>query len=176
MSDDLIGPLIGIPIVFLLISSFLVSISIAFHRLSAWGGDWPAFARRFPVSGRVAGGEEWRVPDLAHVKLSPDPWPLDPFLVVVEITVSLQGFGGRPIGLAGKNLDWFLLLLSGRRPPWHPPFWVPWHEVASVTEARFLFSRGVRIAFLDVPHILRVEGTAGHALSANCPSDLLVRK
>ena len=95
---------------------------------------------------------------------------------MVELTVGPQGFGGVPLGLAGKNVN-AINLLFRRRPPFHPPFWVPWHNVASVTEQRRLsMFAGVRVAFREVPHVLHVRGAAGHALSSNCPSELLVRR
>jgi len=94
----------------------------------------------------------------------------------VELTVGPQGLGGVPLGLAGKNVN-AINLLFRRRPPFHPPFWVPWHNVASVTEQRRLsMFAGVRVAFREVPHVLHVRGAAGHALSSNCPSELLVRR
>jgi hypothetical protein len=154
--NEPMSPLVVLPAML----AFMAMIWVGTLGLFAWIGGWTTWAARFPASGRVAAGEEWSVPDLHGVSLQRGPW-LPSTGGGVRLIVGHRGFGLVP-------------RFSNR--PFHPPVWVPWHDVASVTEERLMWLfTGVRIEFRDVPHVLRTQRAAGRVLRDNCPAALLVR-
>jgi hypothetical protein len=138
--------------------ALFVAMWVAIGGLLARLGGWSTLASRFSTSERVEGIRKWLVS--ADLRRPWNPLPVN-YSNCLKITVTAQGFRLAPI-----------LLFRA----FHTPLWVPWQDVASVTEVRMLLLfPGARIAFRDVSPILRVWGSAGRALCDSCPPALLVR-
>jgi hypothetical protein len=160
MSGEPIPPLLQVDVARVLaFMALFVAMWVAICGLLAQLGGWSTLASRFSASGHVEGVRKWLVS--ADLRRPWNPLPVN-YSNCLKITVGAQGFRLAPIFLFRA---------------FHPPLWVPWQDVASVTEVRaLLLFPGAKIAFRDISPILRVWGSAGRALRDTCPPALLVRR
>jgi hypothetical protein len=111
--------------------------------LAIWSG-WYSLATRFS-STQTPEGERFRFASASMGR----PWLPVSYGNCLFITVT-------PTGLALRVLFLFR--------PLSPPLFIPWSEVASVTERRFLFWRSAVIRFNGHWSHIKVHGSAGQAV------------